>query len=107
MAITATFGITNGDLVIVNHMNGIKKRRIETELGEMMVRNMAKVMELEREKRAMGKVEFAKFCGISAPSYLTFLDGTANPTLFVITRISNALGVSVYELLFGTKRSGE
>ena len=83
--------------------DAIKKRRVETELGTLMVRNMANVMERERLKRGMGKVEFARFCGISAPTFLLFLDGEANPTLFVITRIANALDVTVQELLFGQK----
>ncbi|BCH68442.1 hypothetical protein RvVAT039_pl12750 (plasmid) [Agrobacterium vitis] len=77
-----------------------KKRRIETELGEFIVLNLAAVMEREREKHGLGKVEFAKFCQITAPSYLTILDGTANPTIYIITRISNALGIPVQELLF-------
>lgn len=81
-----------------------KKRRIETELGEFMVRNLAAVMERERETRGLGKVEFAKFCQITAPSYITILDGTANPTLYVITRISNALNIPVQELLFTAKK---
>ncbi|WP_160011051.1 helix-turn-helix domain-containing protein [Rhizobium sp. 18055] len=71
-----------------------------------MIRNMATVMERQREARGMGKVEFAKYCGITAPSYLTFLDGTANPTLYMITRISDALSVTVHELLFGHSREG-
>jgi len=84
-----------------------KKRRIETELGEFMVRNLAAVMERERDKRGLGKVEFAKLCQITAPSYITILDGTANPTLYVITRISNALNIPVQELLFTTKKQAD
>lgn len=90
-------------LDIYNMTDAIKKRRIETELGTLMVRNMANVMERERLKRGLGKVDFAKLCGISAPSFLLILEGSANPTLYVITRISHALDVPVQELLFGQK----
>lgn len=81
-----------------------KKRRQETELGILMVRNMAAVMERERQKRDLGKVEFAKVYRITAPSYLSILAATANPTLFVIIRISQALSIPVRELLLGDVR---
>lgn len=77
------------------------KRRRETEVGVFMVRNMAAVMEREREKRQLGKVEFAKVCNIMAPSYSAILAATANPTLFMVTRIAQALSIQVRELLFG------
>ena len=84
-------------------MKDNKRRRIENELGELIVRNMARFMEREREQRSLGKVAFAKYCGITAPSYLTFLDGSANPTIYVITRISKSLNVSVSELIYDNK----
>lgn len=80
-----------------------KKKRIETELALLMLRNMATVMEREQERRNMGKVEFAKVCGITAPTYLSILGGTANPTLFMMTRIAANSGLSVLELLHGFK----
>lgn len=64
---------------------------------------MATVLEREQMRRGMGKVEFAKLCGITAPSYLSILGGTANPTLFMITRIAMNAGISVHELLHGYK----
>lgn len=79
------------------------KRRRENEIGVFMVRNMAAVMERERENRQLGKVEFAKACKITAPSYLAILSGTANPTLFMVTRIAQALAIPVHELLFGDR----
>lgn len=81
----------------------VKKRR-ETELGELIVRNMAVVLEREREARGMTKTDFKNFLDISAPTYFGILDGTANPTIFVVTRISEALRMSIYELLTGQKR---
>jgi len=82
----------------------IQKRRQETELALLMVNNMASVMQREQERRSLGKVEFAKLCGITAPSYLSILDGKANPTLFMVARISMHSGLTVHELLHGYKR---
>jgi len=81
-----------------------KRQKTQTELAEFMVRNLAAVMEREREKRDMGKIEFAKFCGIKGATYFQILEGSANPTLYVITRISNSLNVPVYELLFNAEK---
>jgi ribosome-binding protein aMBF1 (putative translation factor) len=81
-------------------MAAYKKQRPQTELSEFIVRNVATVMEREREKRGMGKVEFAELCGIKAPSFLQILAGKANPTIDSITRISMALKVPVCELLY-------
>jgi len=78
-----------------------KKRRQETELGMLMIRNMAAVMEREREKRDLGKVEFAKDCKITALFYLSILAATATPTLFVIIWIAQALSIPVREVLLG------
>ncbi|MBX4962661.1 helix-turn-helix domain-containing protein [Rhizobium binae] len=64
------------------------------------MRNIAAVMERERAKRNMGKVEFAALCGIKAPTFLQILSGAANPTVDSITRISMSLNVPVCELLY-------
>lgn len=81
-------------------MAAYKRQRPQTELCEFIVRNIATVMEREREKRNMGKVEFAKLCGIKAPTFLQILGGEANPTIDSITRISMSLNVPVCELLY-------
>lgn len=81
-----------------------KRQKNQTELAEFMVQNIATVMERERAKRGMGKIEFAESCGIKGATYFQILDGSANPTLYVITRISNALNVPVYELLFKAEK---
>lgn len=81
-------------------MTAYHRQRPQTELCEFIVRNIAAVMEREREKRQMGKVEFAKLCGIKAPAFLRILGGAANPTIDTITRISMSLNVPVCELLY-------
>lgn len=81
-----------------------KARRVETELGQLVVSNIARIMEREQEKHGMGKVAFARFCQITAPSYLSILDGTANPTLYMMTRIARSLGIPLQELMSGERR---
>jgi len=70
----------------------------------LMVTNMANVMSREQERRGLGKVDFAKECGITAPTYLSILEGRANPTLYMIARISMHSGLTVHELIHGYKR---
>lgn len=82
----------------------VQKRRIASELALFMVNNMANAMTLEQERRGVGKVQFAKECSISAPTYLSILEGKANPTLFLIARISIHSGLTVHELIHGYKR---
>ena len=41
-------------------MTTIKRKKTDTDLGTMILRNMASVMEREREKRDMTKKEFAQ-----------------------------------------------
>ncbi|WFS69514.1 helix-turn-helix transcriptional regulator (plasmid) [Agrobacterium leguminum] len=57
-------------------------------------------MERERAKRRMTKVDFARLCGMTPPAFLAILSGRANPTTDTITRISIALGVTMYELIY-------
>jgi DNA-binding phage protein len=87
-------------IIITNPMAAYQKQRKQTELCDFMVHNLAIVMERERKKRGLGKVEFASLCGITAPSFLQIFGGTANPTLDSITRISMALNIPVCELLY-------
>ena len=84
-----------------------KRKRTDTDLGRMIVRNMAKVMEREREKRGLNKKDLARLCEMTPPYYLQILDGTANPTVEVITRISTNLKVPLQELLMGLKPTVE
>lgn len=80
-----------------------KRRKVDTDLGNLILRNMANVMEREREKRGWSKNELARACDITPPYYLGILDGSANPSLHVISRICNNLNVSLQELLMGRK----
>lgn len=82
-----------------------KRKKADTDLGTMILRNMAMVMEREREKRDITKKELAVLCEITTPYYFRILDGTANPSLQVITRISTNLKVPLQELMMGVKSS--
>ncbi|WLR95726.1 helix-turn-helix domain-containing protein [Shinella zoogloeoides] len=84
-----------------------KRKKTDTDLGKMILRNMATVMERERENRAMTKKEFAVICEITIPYYFRILDGTANPSLQVMTRISTNLQVPLQELMTGAKLSDD
>lgn len=77
------------------------KTDTETELTALMLRHIASAMRREQERRGMGRIEFAKFCGITAPTYFAILGGTANPTLRMIARISRHADITVHELLHG------
>lgn len=91
---------SNGNDGNVAKKTAVKRR--ETDLGRMIVKNMARVMESERQARDMTKTEFRVFLKLSAPTYFGILDGKANPTIFVITRISEGLRIPLYDLLMGT-----
>ena len=78
-----------------------KRRKADTALGSLILRNMANAMEREREKRGLSKNELARVCEITPPYYLGILDGSANPSLQVISRICNNLNLSLQELLMG------
>ena len=82
-----------------------KRKKADTDLGTMILRNMAMVMEREREKRGLTKKELVRLCEMTAPYYFRILDGTANPSLQVITRISTNLKVPLQELMMGIKSS--
>ncbi|MCQ4633470.1 helix-turn-helix transcriptional regulator [Shinella sp. CPCC 100929] len=82
-----------------------KRKKPDTDLGTMILRNMAMVMEREREKRELTKKEMARVCEITSPFYFAILNATANPSLQVITRISTNLKVPLQELLMGVKSS--
>jgi transcriptional regulator with XRE-family HTH domain len=84
-------------------MTTIKRKKTDTDLGTMILRNMALVMEREREKRGLTKKEFAQLCEITTPYYFSMLDATANPSLQVIARISLNLKVPMEELLMGVR----
>lgn len=84
-------------------MTTIKRKKTDTDLGTMILRNMATVMEREREKRDMTKKEFAQLLEITTPYYFSMLDATANPSLQVITRISINLKVPMEELMMGVR----
>ena len=64
------------------------------------MRNIAAVIEREREKPGVGKVEFAALCGIKAPTFLQIPAEGANPRIDSITRISISLSVSIHERLY-------
>ena len=83
----------------------IKRKKPDTDLGTMILRNMAMVMEREREKRELTKKEMARVCEITSPFYFAILNATANPSLQVITRISTNLKVPLQELMMGVKSS--
>ncbi|ANH08148.1 MULTISPECIES: helix-turn-helix domain-containing protein [Shinella] len=82
-----------------------KRKKPDTDLGTMILRNMAMVMEREREKRELTKKEMARLCEITSPFYFAILNATANPSLQVITRISTNLKVPMQELMMGIKSS--
>ena len=82
-----------------------KRKKPDTDLGTMILRNMAMVMEREREKRELTKKEMARVCEITSPFYFAILNATANPSLQVITRISTNLKVPLQELMMGIKSS--
>lgn len=80
----------------------IKKKRRETETGQLIVKNVARIMERERIKRGLSVKELRDLLELHPPTYYGIQDGTANPTVFVLTRIAEALEVSILELMFGT-----
>ena len=80
-----------------------KRKKADTDLGTMILRNMAIVMEREREKRGLTKKELVTLCEITTPYYFRILDATANPSLQVITRISTNLKVPLQDLMLGMK----
>lgn len=82
-----------------------KRKKPDTDLGTMILRNMAMIMEREREKRELTKKEMARLCEITSPFYFAILNATANPSLQVITRISTNLKVPMQELMMGIKSS--
>ncbi len=86
-------------------MTAAKRERLETELARLVVRNMAAVMEREQVRRGLNKVEFAKLCGITAPSYISILEGKANPTMFMVARISWNTGLTLHHLIHGDDKT--
>ncbi|MCM5689745.1 helix-turn-helix domain-containing protein [Sinorhizobium meliloti] len=89
--------------IIVYPMAPSKRKKADTDLGTMILRNMAIVMEREREKRGLTKKELVKLCEITTPYYFRILDATANPSLQVITRISTNLKIPLQDLMLGIK----
>lgn len=83
-----------------------KRKKPDTDLGMMILRNMARVMEREREKRQLTKIEMARLCDITTPFYFAILNATANPSLQVMTRISLNLKVPLQELMMGLDSRG-
>ncbi|MGD9478651.1 helix-turn-helix domain-containing protein [Shinella sp. G-2] len=82
-----------------------KRKKPDTDLGMMILRNMAMVMEREREKRQLTKIEMARLCEITTPFYFAILNATANPSLQVITRISLNLKVPLKDLMMDANAS--
>jgi len=78
-----------------------RRQKRDTDLGILVVRNMATVMEREREKRRLSKNGLARLCEITGAYYLGILDGSANPSIHIIARISTKLNVSLDELIMG------
>lgn len=79
-----------------------KRKKPDTDLGTMILRNMARVIERERERRGLNKKEMAQLCEVTYPFYFQIVDGTANPSLQTITRISVNLDVPLQELMSGS-----
>ena len=79
-----------------------KRKKADTDLGTMILRNMARVIERERERRGLNKKEMAQLCEVTYPFYFQIVDGTANPSLQTITRISVNLDVPLQELMSGS-----
>ncbi len=86
-------------------MTKLIRQKPDTDLGLLIVRNIAATMEREQERRGLNKKQIAAMCHMTSPYYLRILDGSANPTTQVIARIANALNVSLEELLLA-KRKG-
>ncbi|MDE4589258.1 helix-turn-helix domain-containing protein [Sinorhizobium meliloti] len=80
------------------------RKKSDTDLGLLMVRNIAALMEREQEKRGLNKKQIAAMCDMTSPYYLRILDGSANPTTQMIARIANGLNVSLEELLLAKRR---
>ena len=78
-----------------------KRKKANTELGTRILRNMARVIERERERRGLNKKEMAELCEVTYPFYFQILDGKANPSLQTITRICVNLDVPFQELVSG------
>jgi transcriptional regulator with XRE-family HTH domain len=61
--------------------------------------HLANNMRLLREARAVTQQQMAKLAGVPRPTWANLESGGANPTLSVLVRVSQALGVSVEELI--------
>ncbi|ATN37836.1 hypothetical protein ACO34A_29190 (plasmid) [Rhizobium sp. ACO-34A] len=72
-----------------------------TTLEVEVLRNMALVMEQEREKRGMTTRELARLCELSESDYLGILDGSVNLRLSAIDRIGSNLGIPLVQLFGG------
>ena len=79
----------------------IKRKKADTELGTRILQNMARVIERERERRGLNKKEMARLCEVTYPFYFQIIDGTANPSLQTIARISLNLDLPLQELMSG------
>ena len=78
-----------------------KRKKADTELGTRILRNIARVIERERERRGLNKKEMAELCEVTYPFYFQILDGKANPSLQTITRICVNLDMPFQELVSG------
>ena len=67
-------------------------------------RNLADNIRRLREARNLSQQQIAKLSGIPRPTWASLETGVANPTLAVLSKASNALNVSIEELV-GPPRS--
>ncbi|WP_159952625.1 helix-turn-helix transcriptional regulator [Rhizobium sp. 18065] len=60
--------------------------------AQALLKQLAEALEEERIRKGLTKTAFAKFLGISPPSYMAWRTGAANPTLLTIARVVDRLG---------------
>lgn len=61
--------------------------------------NLAHNVRSLREGRGLSQQRIASLCGIPRPTWASLESGSANPTLSVLTRVADALQVSIEELI--------
>lgn len=66
---------------------------------ENLGKNLAQNIRRLREARELSQQDMSRLSGIPRPTWASLESGAANPTLTVLTRVANALQVSIEELI--------
>jgi transcriptional regulator with XRE-family HTH domain len=69
--------------------------------------NLANNLRQLREARGASQQQMAKVAGVPRPTWAHLESGAANPTLGVLIRVANALGISVEELIAPPRSSSK